>query len=469
MSPDQADHSLSSSDYLASPDGLNHLTPPTRTSEMAPPGPPPSSLHPYPQSPQSPSTFPIMVTGGPRTLSFSCPRAIIHSSKKCEDGATFAYNIYVQWWGKTWQVTKRFREFDHLHSQLLDGGYRALPPRPTKSGWFASKPTDPAAIDARKDELNGYLKALLTRRPDVATSTELLSFLSFPSTNPYCWRWSVPVQPGPLLTCEAAPSVDPKTCEVDMLGGGVIAPDGEMKTLMREMRDNTYFNARPKDQLIVEECKLGVSGMWVSTTQQVMVATLEDSTSFSRLGRLWTVIEPDELGAMVVWFKLLRVTHTAHSNQTSAPQASGAGRGGASEGRGGSGGGDCEVIAEWVKGCYESFACKAHCLLVVERRDGQFGGGDERGERGERDGGRLAYVGLESGVVEVFEVPTHSYWVSNVVSECYNFSHYSPYSPHSPHLPCSFGERGDLGYVGQKLMKMTKIATIQLHSATVMC
>lgn len=162
-----------------------------------------------------------------------------------DDHSTYQYHISLQYGQTSWVVLKRFSEFDSLLQALANGRYGGLPRMPSKT--LMGAPTDQAAIDGRKVQLIIILQDLLLR-PDTRTSQQLRQFLALDS------HVSDPIrslQPDALRTFE-----DPR---------------------------------------------FGVSGLCVSPQANLLMVTHEDSTHLSRLGRVWSVVEPDELGALHMW------------------------------------------------------------------------------------------------------------------------------------------------------------------------
>jgi len=162
-----------------------------------------------------------------------------------EDNSTYQYHIQLDLDGTTWQVVKRFSEFDVLLQSLSGTRYAGLPALPAKT--LLGSPTDDAVIASRKEQLRIILNDLLNR-PDTRTSQQVRKFLALDS---HCFEAVRSVQPEALRTFE-----DPR---------------------------------------------FGVSDLVVSPESRMVVATHEDSTHLSRLGRVWSVVEADELGALHVW------------------------------------------------------------------------------------------------------------------------------------------------------------------------
>jgi WD40 repeat protein len=162
-----------------------------------------------------------------------------------EDHSTYRYHILLQCGEAKWEVTKRFSEFDGLLQSLAQGRYGGLPKLPSKT--LLGSPTDVQLIEERKQQLRMILHDLLFR-PDTRTSQQLRQFLALDSHAEVAVR---SVQPDAMRTFE-----DPR---------------------------------------------FGVSGVCAVPQSNLLFVTHEDSTHLSRLGRVWSVVEPDELGALHLW------------------------------------------------------------------------------------------------------------------------------------------------------------------------
>jgi len=162
-----------------------------------------------------------------------------------EDHSTYQYHIQLHCGAVSWEVAKRFSDFDRLLQTLAAARYAGLPRLPSKT--LLGSPTDQPAIDARREQLRVILHELLFR-PDTRTSQQLRQFLALDSHTEAAVR---SLQPDALRTFE-----DPR---------------------------------------------FGVSGLCAVPHANLLLVTHEDSTHLSRLGRVWSVVEPDELGALHVW------------------------------------------------------------------------------------------------------------------------------------------------------------------------
>uniref|UniRef100_A0A0G4HBM9 PX domain-containing protein n=1 Tax=Chromera velia CCMP2878 TaxID=1169474 RepID=A0A0G4HBM9_9ALVE len=169
-----------------------------------------------------------------------------------EGQSTFAYEVEVQRDSLIWQVSKRFSEFDRLFSDLEAKGYASLPQLPSKT--LFGKPTDDGDINARRLGLQAVLHELLCR-PDTRTSEPVLSFLQFQERTKK--NAVFPIKPeAPSWAC------------IPENGG-----------------------------LAVSCCAVDLS----DPSRILLAVTWEDKSVLSRMGRMWTLIEPEELGAFAVF------------------------------------------------------------------------------------------------------------------------------------------------------------------------
>jgi len=175
-----------------------------------------------------------------RSLKVSVPKAT-----PVEDHSTYRYHIVLQCGESKWEVTKRFSEFDGLLQNLTQSRYAGLPKLPSKT--LLGSPTDTAFIEERKEQLRLILNDLIFR-PDTRTSQQLRQFL---------------------------------------------AMDSHMDIAVRSLQ--------PEAMRTFEDPRFGVSGVCAVPRANLLFVTHEDSTHLSRLGRVWSVVEPDELGALHLW------------------------------------------------------------------------------------------------------------------------------------------------------------------------
>ncbi|CAK9097390.1 unnamed protein product [Durusdinium trenchii] len=161
------------------------------------------------------------------------------------DHSTYQYHIQLKYGEASWEVAKRFSDFDALLQSLATNRFGGLPKLPAKT--LLGSPMDQAAIDARKEQLRILLQDLLLR-PDTRTCAAMRQFLDLP---------------------------------------------GHVDEEIRQVQ--------PTPVRSFEDPRFGVSGVCVSPEANLVMVTHEDSTHLSRLGRVWSVVEPDELGALHLW------------------------------------------------------------------------------------------------------------------------------------------------------------------------
>jgi len=217
---------------------------------------------------------------------FSCT---VRGFSPTDDGSSYKYHLHLQYAGGKWEVHKRFSDFDLLLVQLHDANYAALPSLPEKT--FLGSPSDVETITQRQRQLEIILHALIAR-PDIRCSFIVRQFLSLDS---HCNVAQQKLQP----------------------------------TLVRGL----------------EDLRFGVSDFVGCVEDGVLVVTQEDSTALSRLGRVWSVVEPDELGSLHVWVK-------------AADKA-------------------------WEREYSETFALKARCVAYAKKS-------------------KRIFVGMEDGIVRVY-------------------------------------------------------------------
>lgn len=165
---------------------------------------------------------------------------------------TYQYHIRVQLGATSWEVVKRFSEFDTLLQGLGTGRYSGLPKLPAKT--LLGSPTDQASIDERKELLRIIVQDLV-QRPDTRASALLQKFLK-----------------------------------------------------VEEHVPDAAQNLVPEAVRSFEDPRFGVSGLCVAPDANLILVAHEDSTHLSRLGRVWSVVEPDELGAVHLWTRASETT-----------------------------------------------------------------------------------------------------------------------------------------------------------------
>lgn len=244
-----------------------------------------------------------------------------------EDQSTYRYHILLQHEETKWEVTKRFSEFDGLLQSLGQNRYAGLPKLPSKT--IFGSPNDQAAIEERKTQLRLVLNDLLFR-PDTRTSQQLRQFLAL---------------------------------------------DSHADTAVRSLQ--------PDAMRTFEDPRFGVSGICAVPRANLLFVTHEDSTHLARLGRVWSVVEPDELGALHLW----------------ANGSDGA----------------------WKRLYSKTFGIKVRSLCWEEST-------------------RQCFVGLEDGKIEVYSVPSDT--LQPTIVQTMEVHHKSPVT----HLSCSPRRLLSLGF-----------------------
>eukprot|EP00746_Dinoflagellata_sp_MGD_P096767 gnl/MRDRNA2_/MRDRNA2_38782_c0_seq1.p1 gnl/MRDRNA2_/MRDRNA2_38782_c0~~gnl/MRDRNA2_/MRDRNA2_38782_c0_seq1.p1 ORF type:complete len:713 (-),score=124.54 gnl/MRDRNA2_/MRDRNA2_38782_c0_seq1:33-2171(-) len=230
-----------------------------------------------------------------RSMDIRQLKCSVSKASPTEDQSTYRYHVVIQYGSARWEVTKRFSEFDNLLSALSSAKYAGLPKMPSKT--LLGAPTDSAAITQRKEQLRILMYDLLIR-PDIRTSQALRSFLAF---------------------------------------------DSHTDLMLRSLQPDLVRT--------FEDLRFGVSGLVCAATSNVVLISHEDSSHLSRLGRVWSVVEPDELGALHIW--------------TLGKDAS------------------------WKRAYSANYAIKARCVCWEETT-------------------RQVFVGLEDGKVQVLSLPAET-------------------------------------------------------------
>jgi len=269
-------------------------------------------------------------------------RVTVAKASPTEDHSTFKYHIQLQHGSSKWEVQKRFSEFDVLLQSLACSRCAGLPKMPAKT--LLGSPTDAKAIDGRKEQLRIILYDLLMRA-DTRTCQPLRQFLAIDS------HVDAPIR---CLQADA------------------------MRTF--------------------EDPRFGVSGLDLSTRAGLVLVTHEDSTHLSKLGRVWSVVEPDELGALHVW------SHTTDGT--------------------------------WKRAFSKTYGVKARCLAW-------------------EDSSRQLFVGLEDGRIEVFSIPSDGPVAPSLVTEL-RLHHNSPVT----HLSVSPRRLLSLGF--DTAMRVVDVTTKEL-------
>ncbi|ESS32804.1 WD domain, G-beta repeat-containing protein [Toxoplasma gondii VEG] len=172
-------------------------------------------------------------------------KVAIPSYQITEENGPVAYAIAVEYGKLSWDVWRRYSQFAQLYRDLDRDGYCALPSLPGKT--LAGAPYDPRLLADRRHRLQYFLLELL-RRPDTRTAPALLDFL--------------------LFSEQASLNIPP-------------------------LRPWCVCNTGAQ--------RFAVSSLVYSRSNRVIIVGHEDKTGLSRLGRLWSLVEPDEFGMINVW------------------------------------------------------------------------------------------------------------------------------------------------------------------------
>lgn len=175
-------------------------------------------------------------------------------------GSSFRYRVQLQYGDAKWEVLKRFSDFDTLLQTLQDAKFAALPSLPEKT--LIAAPTDTETVQIRQRQLEIITHALLSR-PDTRLCQALWTFLGF---------------------------------------------DAQTDVAARKLQPNVVR--------CMEDARFGVSDIGYSVEDNVIIVTQEDESHLSRLGRVWSVVEPDELGSLNVWCKTAEKTWKRDHTET---------------------------------------------------------------------------------------------------------------------------------------------------------
>lgn len=167
--------------------------------------------------------------------------SVCGSSFNHMDGSV-EYVVAVELLGHHWQVKRRFSCFDQLLYDLEWDGHAILPPLPPKT---LLQPANPSLISQRASQLQTLLHTLLGRQ-DVRKSEIFRKFLEVDD------KYAV------------------RGCKFDI--------------------DSS-----------IEDGKFSIESFYYDCDSKKVYTAHADTTALSRLGRMWLVIESDELGAYCVW------------------------------------------------------------------------------------------------------------------------------------------------------------------------
>lgn len=166
-------------------------------------------------------------------------------SMSAQEGVIHKYCINVIYGKLEWDIHHRFSEFHSLNDTLQGMcNIQALPPPPRKS---VIRPHDASTLEERRIMLQNWIR-LLCARPDVRTSSPFLEFIEFER------HTNVSVQPLAPFLCGAC-----------------------------------------------DDAKFQLSDfIWCQDTRSI-VASYEETAGMARVGKVWSLVEAEELGSLSVW------------------------------------------------------------------------------------------------------------------------------------------------------------------------
>ncbi|SOV12797.1 phosphoinositide-binding protein, putative [Plasmodium sp. gorilla clade G2] len=154
------------------------------------------------------------------------------------------YIILVEYNELKYEINKRYSEFEELNCELLHLGFSALPNLPKKK-LMSYKNNE--YINYRKRILNSYIQNLFIR-PDIRCCAVFLNFLLF---------------------------YDKINLSVDIVKTKLINNIGTQKFSLSDIYINEKYN--------------------------FLICVYEDKSNLSKLGKLWSIIEPDMLGEIKIF------------------------------------------------------------------------------------------------------------------------------------------------------------------------
>lgn len=161
-----------------------------------------------------------------------------------DDGATHTYGIAVVYGKLRWDVFHRFSEYLSLYERLLEYPLEGVPSPPPKS---IGRPQNSLVLEERRVMLETWLKALC-QRPDIRSSSPFVDFIEFEIHT---------------------------SCRVPPLSAQLLA--------------------------VCQDAKFNLSDFqWVPSTRSIF-ASFEEAASMARLGKVWSLVETDDLGSLSVW------------------------------------------------------------------------------------------------------------------------------------------------------------------------
>lgn len=127
--------------------------------------------------------------GGPNLGSFHLP-APWHL--KPQNALLCRYHIQLKYGDRSWEVAKRFSEFDSLLQSLATNRFGGLPKLPAKT--LLGSPMDQAAIDARKEQPGAECHRIVmflsaSRAFDALNTAEVADLAARPASEaPHTWN-----------------------------------------------------------------------------------------------------------------------------------------------------------------------------------------------------------------------------------------------------------------------------------------
>lgn len=229
--------------------------------------------------------------------------AQVKSFRASLDGLTFDYILKLKYGDEEWTLIKRFSEFQALHSALYVAGYGNLPAIPPRG---FSRPMEPATARSRQQKLNAYLTQILIR-PDLRLSSQVMDFLDF------CLH-VIPRDPDKDRDKDLAivSANDDNTSA--SVGGQSRARAGTSVDLLRPLTLSLVENAFANERLAISDLSSlqilyphPVDPTSANTLRSntgcllLCAASFEDISNFSKLGRAWSLVEPEMSGAVGVF------------------------------------------------------------------------------------------------------------------------------------------------------------------------
>ncbi|CDU17412.1 uncharacterized protein PY17X_0804800 [Plasmodium yoelii] len=154
------------------------------------------------------------------------------------------YIILVNYKDLKYEVSRRYSEFENLHCELIHLGYSALPILPKKK---LVSYNNHEYINYRKRILNNYIQDLFVRA-DIRCCAKFLNFILF---------------------------YDKINLSIDIVKTKLLNSVGPQK--------------------------YSLSDLYINEKHNFIICVYEDKSNFSKLGKLWSIIEPDMVGEIKVF------------------------------------------------------------------------------------------------------------------------------------------------------------------------